>query len=61
MDKRQVCDLALQALADTESMVPCEAMAEEHNGWCEKNCKPEYNAAQPDCWRRYLERKEGNE
>jgi hypothetical protein len=36
-------------------------MAEEHNGWCEKNCKPEYNAAQPDCWRRYLERKEGNE
>lgn len=61
MDKRKVCDLALQALAETETCVPCAAMAEDHTGWCEKNCKPAYRAAQAGCWRRYLERKAENE
>lgn len=56
MDKRQVCDLALQALEDTESMRPCEAMAEDPGGWCEKHCRPEYPAARKECWREFLEK-----
>lgn len=55
MDKRQVCDLALHALADTESMKPCEVMAEHEHSWCATHCRPEYTAAQAHCWRQYLE------
>lgn len=57
MDKRRVCDLALQALAEIGSSVPCYKMALEDGGWCEKHCRPEFQGAQAECWREYLERK----
>ena len=55
MDKRQVLDMALLALQETQSMRPCEVMAGEALSWCERNCRPEYPAAMAECWRHYLE------
>lgn len=56
LDKRKVCDLALQELVNTEIVTPCEEMFDQ-DGWCKEHCKPEYPGPQTECWRRYLERK----
>jgi len=55
VDQKQVLDLALLALQETQSMRPCEVMAGETLSWCERNCRPEYPAAMAECWRHYLE------
>ena len=54
MDKRKVCDLALQALAETELLTPCDELMPSF--WCDEHCTPK--SPTRECWRRYLERKE---
>lgn len=52
MDKRKLCDLALDELFKTELSAPCDEMADK-DSWCEEHCR--YSSPQKDCWQRYLE------
>ena len=55
MTDKDLLNAALEELAGFNSSKPCEYFAESGEQWetCADICA--YEAANPDCWRRYLE------
>lgn len=56
MSEKELLNAALEELAGMDSAIPCEYFVDlggEQLETCADNCA--YEAANPDCWRRYLE------